>query len=58
TLDNAQAVFQGHRRGSIEVGKLADLVMISGDLLSCPTREIPDITVLMTLVGGAIVHEG
>jgi hypothetical protein len=58
TIDNARAVFQGHRRGSIEVGKLADLVMFSGDPLSCPTREIPDITVLTTIVGGAIVHEG
>jgi len=57
TIDNARAVLQGHRRGSIEVGKLADLVLLSGDPLSCPTQEIPDITVLMTIVGGAIAHE-
>jgi predicted amidohydrolase YtcJ len=57
TANNAYAVFQEHRRGSIEVGKLADLVVLSDDLLSCPDKAVKDITVLMTVLGGRIVYE-
>jgi len=57
TLDNARAVFQGQRRGSIEVGKLADLTLLSDDILACPVERIKDTTVLMTVVGGQVVYE-
>jgi len=56
TLDNARAVFQEHCRGSIEVGKLADMVVLSDDLLVCPVERIKDITVLMTVIGGRVVY--
>lgn len=57
TLDNARAVFQESRRGSIEVGKLADLTLLSGDLLTCAEEDIPNITVLMTVLDGRVVYE-
>jgi predicted amidohydrolase YtcJ len=57
TLDNARAVFQEQRRGSIEVGKLADLVVLSDDLLACPVERIKDITVVLTVLGGQVVYE-
>jgi predicted amidohydrolase YtcJ len=43
-------------RGSLEVGKLADLAVLSADYLTVPTDEIGDIESLLTLVGGKIVY--
>jgi predicted amidohydrolase YtcJ len=57
TLDNAHAVFQEHRRGSIEVGKLADLVVLSEDILACPVERIKDTTVILTVLDGQVVYE-
>jgi len=42
--------------GSIEVGKLADLAVLSQDILSVPPAAIRDTRALMTVVGGRIVH--
>ena len=50
-------VFQDAQRGSIQVGKLADLTLLSDDLLTCAESRIPDITVLMTMLGGHVVYE-
>jgi len=44
-------------KGSIEVGKYADFVVIEKDILTCPLDEVKDIKVLMTVVGGRIVFE-
>ena len=57
TLDNARAVFQEECRGSIEVGKLADLVVLSDDILACPVERIKDTTIVMTVLGGQVVYE-
>jgi predicted amidohydrolase YtcJ len=57
TINNAYAMFQEDRLGSIELGKLADLVMLSDDLLTCPDKCIKDITVLMTVIGGHVAYE-
>jgi predicted amidohydrolase YtcJ len=57
TLDNARAVGQEYRRGSIEVGKLADLVVLSDDILSCAVERIKDTCVLMTVLDGQVVYE-
>jgi predicted amidohydrolase YtcJ len=43
-------------RGSIEVGKLADLVVIDRDYLNCPVDKIKEITALKTIIGGRIVY--
>ena len=44
-------------RGSIEVGKYADFTVLEGDLLSMPESGIPQTAILMTIVGGEIVHD-
>jgi predicted amidohydrolase YtcJ len=44
-------------RGSIEVGKYADIVVIDRDILKCPEDEIRAIQPMMTIVNGRIVFE-
>ena len=43
------------RKGRIEVGQFADLIVPDRDYLSCPETDIPDTTSLLTMVGGKIV---
>jgi predicted amidohydrolase YtcJ len=57
TRKNAYLIFQEDRLGSIEPGKLADLVVLDRDYLSVPAEEIRDIRPVMTIVGGRIVHD-
>ena len=45
------------RLGSIEVGKLADLVVVDKDYLTIPEDDISEIRTLMTVVGGKVVYE-
>ncbi|HEJ83789.1 MAG TPA: hypothetical protein ENO25_04400 [Desulfobacteraceae bacterium] len=47
----------GDRLGSIEEGKLADLVVLGNDILHCPLGEIKDKGVELTIVGGEVVHQ-
>jgi len=56
TINNACASFEESIKGSIEPGKLADLVMLSDDLLDCPVARIRDIQSELTIVGGKIVY--
>jgi predicted amidohydrolase YtcJ len=57
TLASAHAAFQEKERGSLEVGKLADLVVLSRDILAKAERErIASTRVEMTVVGGKAVH--
>ena len=55
TIDAAWQVFQDHNRGSLEPGKYADLVVLSGNPLDDP-MNMRDIQVERTLVGGATVY--
>lgn len=57
TINAAFHSFDEERLGSIEVGKLADFVVLGRDILSIPTEEIVDIPVDMTFVGGEIVYK-
>jgi predicted amidohydrolase YtcJ len=58
TLGSAYAGFQDKERGSLEVGKLADLVVLSRDILAESERDhIGEAEVVLTLVGGKIVYE-
>jgi predicted amidohydrolase YtcJ len=55
TLDAAWSAFQESGRGSIEVGKRADFVLLSGDPTAVPADEITDLEVEMTVIGGDVV---
>jgi predicted amidohydrolase YtcJ len=58
TLGSAYAAFQEKDRGSLEVGKLADLVVLSRDILAKSERDrIAETEVLLTIVGGKITHK-
>src|SRR5262249_6938493 len=58
TLTAAYAAFREKERGSLEAGKLADLVVLSSDILLDGERDrIAEVEVLMTMVGGKIVYE-
>src|SRR5262249_28941073 len=58
TLNSAYAGFEEKDRGSIEPGKLADLVVLSRDILAEKERDhLADAAVVMTIVGGKVVYE-
>jgi len=56
TINNARIMGVEKERGSIEVGKLADLAVLSQDILSVPADAIRDTKALMTVVGGKVVY--
>jgi predicted amidohydrolase YtcJ len=58
TLDSAYVTFEEHVKGSLEVGKLADVIVLDRDILTCPADEIKDTEVLTTLLGGKVAHGG
>ncbi len=58
TINNAYLFFAEDERGSLEPGKLADFIIISDDILTCPVDQIKDIKVLKTYLGGKVVYEG
>ena len=57
TRENAYLVFQENNLGSIQPGKLADLLVLDRDYLTIPADQIKDIQPLMTIVGGRIVYD-
>jgi len=57
TLGNAYAAFEEDLKGSLTEGKLADLVVLSKDLINCADEEILDTKVLMTFVGGELKYK-
>jgi predicted amidohydrolase YtcJ len=56
TINNAMASFEETIKGSIEPGKLADLAVLSNDILTCQPGEIKNIESELTIVGGNIVY--
>ena len=56
TLDAAYAAFQDQDKGSLEAGKLADITVLSKDILTIQPHEILDTEVLYTVVGGEVVY--
>ncbi|MEM7678631.1 MAG: amidohydrolase family protein, partial [Myxococcota bacterium] len=57
TLNSAYASFEENIKGSIAEGKLADMVVLSDNLLTIEPAQIKDVKVMMTIVGGSIVYQ-
>jgi predicted amidohydrolase YtcJ len=57
TLANAYAAIEEDLKGSITVGKLADLAVLSRDILEVPLEELPGTEVDMTILGGEIRYQ-
>jgi predicted amidohydrolase YtcJ len=57
TQGSAWFAFAEKERGSLEVGKLADLAVLSKDYFKVPVEEIGEIEAVMTVVGGKVVYE-
>lgn len=56
TINNARLTFEDNVKGSIEKGKLADLVILSADYLTVPEKQIESIKPVATMVGGRFVY--
>jgi hypothetical protein len=57
TINNAYLTFEEKEKGSLEAGKLADLIVLDRDILTCPTDEVRTIQVEQTYLGGKIVYQ-
>ena len=57
TVGGAYAAFEEKDKGTLEVGKLADLAIIDRDLTAIPPETIREAKVTMTVVGGKVVYE-
>ena len=57
TMGSAYAEFQDQEKGSISIGKLADMVILSDDIFSIQPEKIKEVRALRTFVGGKLVWE-
>ncbi|WP_439627882.1 amidohydrolase [Gemmata sp.] len=57
TINNAYLGREEKEKGSLEVGKLADLIVTDRDVLTCPVDDVRDTKVVLTVVGGKVVFE-
>ena len=56
TISNAYAAFEEHIKGTLEVGKLADITVLSRDIMTIPAEEILDTEVDYTIIGGSVAY--
>jgi predicted amidohydrolase YtcJ len=57
TINNAWLMFEERTKGSLEPGKLADLIVLSENPLTCSEPKLRDAQVMLTMVGGKVVYE-
>ena len=57
TVNNAYAAFEEGSKGSLKLGKLADVTVLSKDILTIAEDEIPTARVEYTIVGGRVVYQ-
>ncbi len=57
TINCAYAAFEDDIKGTLTPGKLADIVILSDDIMTIPAEAIPSVKVDMTIVGGRVVYE-
>jgi predicted amidohydrolase YtcJ len=56
-VSNAYAAFEEASKGSLKVGKLADVTVLSKDILTIAEDEIPSARVEYTIVGGKVMYQ-
>ncbi|MGZ5556338.1 MAG: amidohydrolase, partial [Candidatus Aminicenantales bacterium] len=56
TANGAFAAFEEGLKGSLTPGKLADITVLSRDILTCPEDDIPGTQVLYTIIGGKVLY--
>ena len=56
TIANAFSAFEENEKGSLKVGKLADIVILSNDILTMPADQIHQTKVDFTILGGEVVY--
>jgi hypothetical protein len=57
TINGAYASFEENIKGSLEIGKLADLVVLDGPILDTPADQIQQMNVDMTVIDGEIIYQ-
>lgn len=57
TIWAAYSNFEEHEKGSIEIGKFADFIVLDEDIMTCDEDDIPNIQVEATFVGGKMVYK-
>jgi len=57
TINNAYAAFEENKKGSVSVGKLADFVVLSDDILTIDPVKIETTQVEMTVLGGKVIYK-
>lgn len=57
TINGAEATFEGDARGSIKVGKLADIVIVDRNLFNIPPADLINMEIDLTMVDGKVVYE-
>ena len=55
TSEAAWLHFDEAKKGTLEVGKLGDVAVLSGDYFSCPDEQIKKLRSVLTVVGGKVV---
>lgn len=58
TLDAAYGAFEDHLKGSLQVGKFADITVFDQDPITVADNKLLDTKVVMTIVGGKVVYRG
>jgi len=56
TINGAYAAFETGLKGSLVPGKLADITVLSRDILTCPEDDILTTEVLYTIIGGKVAY--
>lgn len=57
TAAGARLNGESHRRGTLQPGRLADLVAFRSDPITCPIDDLPSLRPVFTLVGGRAVYD-
>ena len=57
TLEGAFSLFKENEIGSLEAGKLADIIILDRNLFQIPAHEIHDASVIQTIFNGKIVYK-